>query len=132
MNTLAEESISNIRTVKAFANEPEEILKYSKGNDFVYSAGKKKALTNAIFQFVTQAMLYSAMAAVIYISSLLYQKGTISTGVITSFLFYMMALLAQIGLVAMVFGSVASIIGASDKVVELMNAESKIPTSGGD
>jgi len=53
MNTLAEESISNIRTVKAFANEIEEITKYSKGNEHVYNAGKKKAFNNAIFQFMT-------------------------------------------------------------------------------
>ena len=43
MNNVAEESFSNIRTVKAFANEPEEIVKFYEGNMGVYSASMKKA-----------------------------------------------------------------------------------------
>ena len=72
MNTLAEESISNVRTVKAFANESEEISKYAKGNDVVYTVGKKKALNKATFEFFTQGLLYTSMTSVVYIASLLF------------------------------------------------------------
>lgn len=44
MNTVAEESFSNIRTVKAFSNELAEIAKFREGNNVVYAAGRKKAL----------------------------------------------------------------------------------------
>ena len=44
MNTIAEESFSNIRTVKAFSNEDAEIAKFGAGNIIVYEAGRKKAL----------------------------------------------------------------------------------------
>jgi ABC-type multidrug transport system fused ATPase/permease subunit len=43
MNTVAEESFSNIRTVKAFSNEDQEISKFTAGNLIVYEAGRKKA-----------------------------------------------------------------------------------------
>lgn len=43
MNTVAEESFSNIRTVKAFSNEDTEIAKFATGNLVVYEAGRKKA-----------------------------------------------------------------------------------------
>ena len=36
MNTVAEESFSNIRTVKAFSNELNEIAKFRKGNEVVF------------------------------------------------------------------------------------------------
>ncbi len=36
MNTVAEESFSNIRTVKAFSNEDTEITKFTAGNLVVY------------------------------------------------------------------------------------------------
>lgn len=42
MNTVAEESFSNIRTVKAFSNEDAEFAKFEKGNTEVYSAGRRK------------------------------------------------------------------------------------------
>lgn len=43
MNTVAEESFSNVRTVKAFGTEDSEIEKFMKGNQIVYDAGARKA-----------------------------------------------------------------------------------------
>lgn len=36
MTTVAEESFSNVCTVKAFSNEDEELTKFMKGNDAVF------------------------------------------------------------------------------------------------
>ena len=41
ISTLAEESFSNIRTVKAFANEQEEAAKFKRENQVVYKVGIK-------------------------------------------------------------------------------------------
>ena len=132
MNTVAEESFSNIRTVKAFSNEDAEIAKFAAGNMIVYEAGRKKAVYQAIFAFATQVLLYGSMAAVVYIASLLYKKDKITVGEISSFLFYMLMLVFNFAMIAMVFGNVASIVGASDKIVELMKYEPAINCSGGD
>lgn len=43
MNSIAEESFTNIRTVKGFANEADEIRKFRKANQIVFGIGKKKA-----------------------------------------------------------------------------------------
>ncbi len=64
------------------------------------------------------------MAGIIYIASILYQRGSISIGAITSFLFYMILLLVNFGMVASVFGNVMAILGASDKIVEIMEHKS--------
>jgi len=40
MNTVAEESFSNVRTVKAFSNEDEEMVKFANGNEVVFTVGK--------------------------------------------------------------------------------------------
>ncbi len=132
MNTVAEESFSNIRTVKAFSNEDTEILKFTAGNLIVYEAGRKKAGYQAIFAFITQILLYGAMAAVVYVASKLYQDNNISIGEISSFMFYMLMLVFNFAMVAMVFGNVAAVMGASDKIVELMQYEPKIKSHGGD
>ena len=49
MNNVAEESFSNIRTVKAFNNEDEEIEKFQKGNSIVMKAGRKKAFYTGLY-----------------------------------------------------------------------------------
>ena len=43
MNTVAEESISNVRTVKAFCSEDKEIEKFLEGNKIVYDVGARKS-----------------------------------------------------------------------------------------
>ena len=77
-------------------------------------------------------MLYGAMAAVVYVGSILYQDGNITIGELSSYLFYMIMLTFNFSMVAMVFGNIASVIGASDKIVELMNYVPKINCTGGD
>lgn len=48
MNSVAEESFSNIRTVKAFNNEEDEMKKFEKGNQVVYGAGRRKTIYTGI------------------------------------------------------------------------------------
>jgi len=72
------------------------------------------------------------MAAVVYVASKLYQDNNISIGEISSFMFYMLMLVFNFAMVAMVFGNVAAVVGASDKIVELMQYEPDIKTTGGD
>lgn len=47
-------------------------------------------------------------------------------------MYYMLALNFNFFVAGMVFGNVASVVGASDKIVELMQYEPKINTEGGD
>ena len=76
-------------------------------------------------------MLYGSMVGIIYVSSVLYQHDELTIGAISSFLLYMIMLLVNFGIMASVFGNVASIFGATDKVVELIGIEAKINTEGG-
>ncbi len=49
ISTVAEETFSNVRTVKAFATEAEEVNKYNIGNIEVYNYGKLKTLWYGFF-----------------------------------------------------------------------------------
>ena len=49
MTTVAEESWSNVRTVKAFSNERNEVLKFVHDNETVYDLGKEKAYYESAF-----------------------------------------------------------------------------------
>ena len=52
MTTIAEESWSNVRTVKAFSNETQEIEKFSRDNDRVFALGKEKAWYQSAFGLI--------------------------------------------------------------------------------
>ena len=59
------------------------------------------------------------------------QKGQMTSGSVTAFLFYMVMLVGNFAVLAGVFGNIAKVLGASDKIVTLMLREPKINTTGG-
>ena len=79
-----------------------------------------------------QVFLYGSMTAIIYYASILYERGEIDIGSITSFLFYLIMLLLNFAMLAGVLGNVYSMLGASDKIVDIMQTKQKINTKGGD
>lgn len=121
MSNVAEESFANIRTVKAFSNEFEEKLKFANSNQVSYLAGVRKSVYTSLYALLTQALLYGAMAGVIYGAVELYKDGDLTIGNLSSFLFYMTMLVWNFSMVSMVLGNVASVVGASDKIVQMMN-----------
>lgn len=66
-----------------------------------------------------------------FLANILYQRDKLTIGTITTFLFYMILLLFNFTMLAQVLGSIYSILGAADKIVNLMEHESKINTQGG-
>ena len=72
------------------------------------------------------------MAAVIYVGAKMVQDDEISIGKVSSFLFYMIEMTFNFWIISFVIGSLASIMGASDKIVALMTYEPDINASGGD
>lgn len=79
-----------------------------------------------------QVFLYGSMTAIIFYASILYERGEIDIGSITSFLFYLIMLLLNFAMLAGVLGNVYSMLGASDKIVDIMQTKPKINTKGGD
>lgn len=109
ISTLAEESFSNVRTVKAFATEKEESSKFLAGNRVVYHQGYIKALWYGAFNFVAQLFVFGSMVVIIYLGAHLYLDGKISLGEITAFFLQMMQLLINFMVLASVLGSVMSV-----------------------
>lgn len=132
MTTGAEESFSNVRTVKSFSNEDEELTKFMKGNDTVFQLGRLKAIWNGFLQGTVRLYIFGALTAIIYFTAIFYKRGEISLGNISSFLFYLIMLLINVSFIAEVFRNVYSIIGASDKIVEIIQLQPAINTKGGD
>jgi ABC-type multidrug transport system fused ATPase/permease subunit len=71
------------------------------------------------------------MALIIYVASILYEQGEVSIGTVTSFLFYLILLLFNFWILSFVFGNAFMVLGASDKIVQIMLQKPKINTTGG-
>ena len=69
ISTIAEETFSNIRTVKAFATEIQESDKYQIGNTEVYDVGVVKAFWYGGFNFIANLFVYGSMAGILVLGA---------------------------------------------------------------
>lgn len=131
LGQVAEEAISNIRTVKAFACEQHEMDKFISKNHEAYKIGVSAAVLYGGLSFFTSASLYGCMAGVIYYGAKLNIEGGISVGSISAFLLYMIQLIFNFAIVAIVIGNVFKMFGASEKIIELMGHVPGVNSLGG-
>ena len=106
----AEETFSNVRTVKAFATEREEIARFEIGNQEVYHQGYIKAVWYGFFNFFANFFVFGSMAAIFGVGARLCSQGKLTIGEITAFMFYMIQILINFMMIAAVFGSIAQVI----------------------
>jgi ABC-type bacteriocin/lantibiotic exporter with double-glycine peptidase domain len=88
MSKIAEESISNIRTVKAFANEDRENIRFNTANKSVMEKGLEFKNLTATLQFLNNVFQGAGTVAIVYYGYVLEANGEISIGALTTFLFY--------------------------------------------
>lgn len=86
--TVATERLGNIRTVKAFARETEELNWYKKKVDAVFHISKRMLFYNASYASSLQFLGYGAFYCIMWAGSLLVASNNLSPGVLFSFMLY--------------------------------------------
>jgi ABC-type multidrug transport system fused ATPase/permease subunit len=118
----AQESFSNVRTVKTFANEAGENKKNEIENIKVYGAGMRLQWYVAFFAWANQIFMYGMMVTVVWAAQKQYRSPTdpLSIGYVTSFCLYGQLLCFQFWKLSLVIGHVFGLGGASEKIVGLL------------
>jgi len=120
-----------VRTVKAFSTEGEEHSKYAHYNNIIYRLGYNKACGYGVFMWFTQIFVYGAIIAILLVGSKLIQEGHLSIGSITAFLLYLIQLLMNFMMLTGLLGSVMAVIGASVKIVQIIEHVPLMNVRGG-
>jgi ABC-type multidrug transport system fused ATPase/permease subunit len=88
LTNFAQEKLSNVRTVKAFTRETDEISSYNKKSENLFDLGMKEGYASALF---FSSMGFSGnliILAILYYGGSLVQTGVVSIGELTSFFLY--------------------------------------------
>lgn len=128
---IAEESLSGIRTVRAFANEPAEIARYSASVDDSYRLAAKRAFAYGGFQGVAGLAGYGAIALVVWFGAGMVIGGDLSMGDLTSYLLYTLTVAFSLGALAGLYGDFMRAAGSSERVFELLDQDRGLEDSEG-
>jgi len=124
-NTIVEETLQGINNVKAFANEIFESNRYKrKTEDIVVFAIKGGKLRAAFASFIILG-IFGAIAAVIWYGTRLIHLGSMSMGDLTSFLMLTIFIGASIGSIADLYAQIQKAIGATEKLMEILEEETE-------
>lgn len=130
-SSVAEESLSGIRTVRAFAAEPREIARYGAAIDETYRLGARVALAYGGFQGVAGFAGYGAIALVLWVGGRMVVDGSLTPGDLTAFLVYTLTVAFSLGALSGLYGDFMRAVGASRRVFELLDRQPALERRGG-
>jgi ABC-type multidrug transport system fused ATPase/permease subunit len=119
-NTVVEETLQGIASVKAFANEAFELARYDAANRRVLAAALAAARWRAVFVGLFIVALFGGVAIVLWFGAGMLQRGAITPGELTRFVLYSTFVAGAMGQSAELFSQIQKTIGATQRVRELL------------
>ncbi|KAJ8683403.1 hypothetical protein QAD02_019195 [Eretmocerus hayati] len=131
LNTTAEEKISNIRTVKAFAQETNEIEIYRTKLQDLLQLCYKESFYRGIFFGLTGLSGNVIILSVLYYGGCMLSDSAISVGSLSAFLLYAAYVGISMGGLSSFYSELNKALGASTRLFELIDRKPSIPIEGG-
>lgn len=125
-NTVVEETLQGIQSVKAFTNEFFEMGRYRNKTEIIAEMGMRSGKYRGAFASFIILGLFGALAAVIWKGSAMLAKGELIPGDLFSFVIYSAFVGGTIGGLATVFTSIQKFIGATEELFELFNEKEEV------
>ena len=125
-NTIVEETLQAIASVKAFANEAFELGRYDRANARVLAAALGAAKWRAIFVAFFILALFGGIVIVLWFGAGLLGTGQVTAGQLTRFVLYTTFVAGAMGQAAELFSQVQKTVGATERVRELLREPTEI------
>ena len=123
---IAEESFSNIRTVKSFSTEDQEANQYRSTSDEAYRVARKRAFAASIYRSLTDMVTNVGTIAVLWFGGYLVLDGNMTSGELVSFLIYSNTYASTSSLISDTWTNIVVASGVAETIFDLMDYKPKI------
>ncbi|MFO7747869.1 MAG: ABC transporter transmembrane domain-containing protein [Orrella sp.] len=128
-SAMAGEVLNAVTTVQAFVREPYEQKRYQGAVEMAFSVAKKRVAMRSVLTATTILMAFSVIVFVLWIGAQQVTAGAISLGDLTQFVLYAVLIAGSIGALSETWGDLQRAAGATERLVELMQAEPALAIS---
>lgn len=132
LNTISEERISNIRTVKAFSKEINETNYYNSQLDNMLKVCYKESLCRGMFFGLTGLSGNMIILSVLYYGGAMISDSSLTIGSLSAFLGYAVYVAISLNGLSSFYSELNKALGANIRLVELIEKESAIPIYDGE
>ncbi len=120
-NTVVEETLQGIASVKAFVNEAFEANRYNKNLREVVKLAVKGATFRGLFASFVVFCLFGAIVGVIWYGSVMVSHHELTIGQLTEFVIYGLFVSASMGSFPELYANMQKAVGASERVLEILD-----------
>ena len=124
-NTIVEETLQAIQTVKAFANEFFEIVRYKKKIDQVAKTAIKGGIYRGAFASFIIVGIFGSIVAVIWFAVGMIHNGELAQENLSEFILYAVFIGGSVGGLANVYSSLQKAIGATEDLFEILDTRTE-------
>jgi len=121
-----DEAIHEIRTVQAYAHEPEDRHAYGERVEAVFGAGVRRIRQRAVLIAAVIFLVFVAVGIILWIGGHDVLAGRLSAGQLASFVFYAVIVATSVGAVSEVAGELQRAAGATERLMEILDTPAEI------
>lgn len=128
-NTVAEETLQSIHSVKAFTNETFEVGRFLSVLDRVVGNSLNAARYRGLFISFVIFSIFGGIILVLWFGLGLVESGELTIGKLISFILYTTFIAAAAGGLGDLYGQIQKTLGASERIIEILDTEDEIQKS---
>jgi len=129
VGTYVSEAIRNIKVVQAFNHQQRDRERFAAHVETAFNVAIGRIGQRAFLTALVIMLVFGAVDAMVWVGGNDVLNGVISAGDLTAFVFYAVMVAGSVGAISEVYGDLQRAAGASERLLELLNAQSliKIP-----
>jgi ATP-binding cassette subfamily B protein len=125
-SAMAGEVLNAVATVQAFVREPYESQRYGEAVQAAFEQAKKRTALRSALTAVTIIMAFSVVVFVLWLGARQVTAGAMTVGDLTQFVLYAVLIAGSIGALSETWGDLQRAAGATERLVELMQAQPEL------
>jgi ATP-binding cassette subfamily B protein len=122
----ASEALLSVQTVQAFTHEIPTQGEFSSVTERSFDSAQKRISTRAIMTVIVIALIFSGVVGVLWIGARDVRAGMTSVGELVQFVIYAIMVAGSVAALSEVWGELQRAAGATERLVELLNAEDSV------
>ena len=116
----ASESISSVRTLQSFSNQPLVSQNFSSAVENAFEAARKSIFARSLLTAFAIFIIFSSVVAVLWFGAQDVLSGSMSAGTLGQFLLYSVIAAGALGALSEVWGELSLAAGAAERLTELL------------
>ena len=120
---IAEEAISSIRVIKAFAREEYEVDRYKKAVLRLFDTAIRRLWVSNLFWTTVGTLFMMALVGLFWFGGVSVLNGRLSSGDLVAFVFYAFNIARTVGGMSQLYTTFNSAAGASERLFDLFDTE---------